>query len=132
MLLPQYGEHMRSAKVISRTKDYMGNVIGFSNSNPILDTCVYNVMLPDGFLKHYAENFSAENMYWQVGAEVYQYQLMDDIIDHRTNGHAVHSDYAFVTSRLGRKTQLCTTKGWFLCVRCKYGSYSWVALKDLK
>ena len=32
----------------------------------------------------------------------------------------------------GWKTCRCTTKGWSLCVRSKYGSDSWVALNNLK
>ena len=71
-------------------------------------------------------------MYSQVGAKGYQYQFIDDIFDNRTNGRAVHGDDAFVTSRSGRKTWCCTTKSWFLYVRCKYCSYSQVALIYLK
>ena len=57
---------------------------------------------------------------------------MDDIIYHITNGHAVCSDDAFVTSWLVQKTQRWNNKAWFLCVRYKYGSDYCVALKDLK
>ena len=48
VLLPQDGEHRRSANVISCAKFYTGNVIGVRSYNPILDTCVYDVMLPYG------------------------------------------------------------------------------------
>ena len=47
---------------------------------------------------------------------------MGYIIDHRTNGHAVHFCYAFITSRSRRKTHHCTNKGRFLFVRWKDGS----------
>ena len=56
MLLPQDGEYMCSDKVISPEKDDMVNLIGVSNYNPILDTCVYNVMFLYEYLKPYAAN----------------------------------------------------------------------------
>ena len=83
---------MRSYKVISCAKDDTGNLIGVRNSNQILDTNVYNVMLPYVPLQQYDAKFIAENMYSQVDAEGYQYKLMDEIIDHRNNVHAFHSD----------------------------------------
>ena len=46
---------MRSDKVISCVKDDMGNFIGVSNSIPILDTRVYDVMFPYGSLENYVE-----------------------------------------------------------------------------
>ena len=61
MFLSQDGEHMRSAKVISHSKDDMGNKIGVRDTNPILDNHVYHVMYPDVSLKQYAENIISEN-----------------------------------------------------------------------
>ena len=52
---------MRSAKVISHSKDDMGNKIGVRDTNPILDNHVYHVMYPDVSLKQYAENIISEN-----------------------------------------------------------------------
>ena len=57
---------------------------------------------------------------------------MYEILYHRTIAKAFRSDDAFVTSRSGQNKLLCNTKGWFLCVRCKDGSYSWIAHKNLK
>ena len=101
MILTQYGEHMRSDKVISRSKDDMGDVIVVNNSNPVLDTRVCGVIFTDESLHQYSANVISENMYLQVYTKGYQYQLIDDIIDHRNNGHAVCGDYYFITSRSG-------------------------------
>ena len=58
--------------------------------------------------------------------------MIYEILDHITNGNIVCYDDDFVTFRPGRKTQCCTAKGWFFCVRWEYGSYYWVYLKYLK
>ena len=45
--LPQ-GEEMQCAKVLRRSKNENGEVIGTYNENPILNTLVYDVEFPDG------------------------------------------------------------------------------------
>ena len=82
----------------------MGNVISVKTPNPILDNIVYNVMYPYVYLQKYKSNIISEKMYSQVDAARYQYQLMDEILDHITNGHDVCGDDDFVTSRSGHKT----------------------------
>ena len=69
-------------------------------------------MFSYGYLQQYVSNVLSQNIYLQVDAEGYQYQLMDDIIYHGTNVHAVHGDDDFIASRLGRNTRRCTTKDW--------------------
>ena len=54
MLLTQDGEHVLSYKVISHAKGDTGNEIGFNNSNPIFDTCVYKVIFTNILLQGYA------------------------------------------------------------------------------
>ena len=61
VLLPQNGAHMRAAKVIGRAKDIDGMSLGDYDSNPYLDTRVYNVMFPDGVVEQYAANVLADN-----------------------------------------------------------------------
>ena len=70
----------------------MVNMIDVNKSNPILDTHVKNVMFPYVSLQKYASTVISEKMYLQVDSEGYQYQLIDKIIDHFTNGHAIHGD----------------------------------------
>ena len=56
---------------------------------------------------------------------------MNEIIDHRTNGKTVIKDDGMMSQNV-RPAMRKTTKGWFLCVRWKDDSTSWVPLKDLK
>ena len=46
----------------------MGNMIGVRNFNPILDTRVYDVMLPYGYLQKYAANVISNNFYSHIYA----------------------------------------------------------------
>ena len=59
---------MNSDKSISCANDDMGNVTSINNTNPILDTLVYNVIFPDVSLQHYSEHFNSKNICLQVDA----------------------------------------------------------------
>ena len=66
VMIPRGGEVLK-AQVISRKRDSQGNPVGRANSNPILDTRVYEVEFEeDGARKFYAANLIAENMYAQI------------------------------------------------------------------
>ena len=77
LLLPQNGSHMRSARVIGRAKNFDGMNIGNYNPNPLKDTCVYDVMFPDGAIEQYAANVIADNLMNQVDSEGRHYQMFD-------------------------------------------------------
>ena len=57
-------------------------------------------------------------MYANVDEDGHQYQLMDEIIEHRKNGTAVVVDdsFTFNTTKNGKSvgSRKMTTKGWFL------------------
>lgn len=131
VLLPQ-GDNMTSAKVISRAYDTDGLGIGSYDDNPLLNSIVYDVEFPDGMVKQYAANTIAENMYAQVDSEGYQYHLLDGILDHSTDGHAVEKSDMYVYTRTGQKRLRQTTAGWKLLVRWKDGTEQWIPLKLLK
>ena len=57
---------------------------------------------------------------------------MCEIIDHKTDGSTVHTDDTILTDKDGRATHRHTTKGWWLCVKYRDESTSWVRLKDVK
>jgi hypothetical protein len=86
------GDTLVSAKVIGRKTDCDGNPIGIGHSNPFLDTRVYDVQLPDGHTEEFAANTIAENIYSQVDEEGRQHILLQEIIDHKTDGTAVAID----------------------------------------
>ena len=83
---------MRSERVVDRTNNQDGRVIGDHKPNPILDTRIYDVMLPDGSIQQYAANIIAEHMYSQVDKDRHSYQLLESITNHLTNVQAVHGD----------------------------------------
>ena len=53
VLLP-HGEEQVMAKVLRKSVDENGQVIGAHNNNPLLKTLVYDVEFPDGDVKKYA------------------------------------------------------------------------------
>jgi len=131
VLLPEGGEY-KKARVISRKRDADGLPIGLRNPNPILDSREYVVEFPDGSTDAVTANIIAENMYSQIDSEGRSYAILDEITDHRTNGHALCKDDGFVIDRSGRRRHRITTQGWELQVTWRDGSTSWVSLKDLK
>ena len=126
------GEKMMNAKVIGRSRDKNGNIVGTYDNNPMLNTVIYDVEFPDGAVKQYAANTIAENMYAQVDSEGFQYTLLDSIIDYATNDRAVSKANKYFVTRQGTRRLRHTTAGWKLLVLWKDGSEQWIPLKDLK
>ena len=129
--LPRGGESQH-ATVKARKRGPDGNPIGKRNSNPLLDTREYEVEFADGTTDSYTANQIAQNLYSQVDDAGNVYTIIDEIVDHKKDGHAVAIDDGFITPRHGEKKRHHTTKGWKLLVTCKGGESTWVALKDLK
>jgi hypothetical protein len=70
-------------------------------------------------------------MYDQYNIECRQYNLMEGIVDHKTDIHAVEPANMYIKHGSNRKVRK-TTKGWNLCVGWKYGTTIWERLVDLK
>jgi hypothetical protein len=70
-------------------------------------------------------------MYAQCDIEGRQYNLMEGIIDHKTDGHVIEPADMYIKHGSNKKVRK-TTKGWPLCVEWKYGTTSWERLVDLK
>ena len=109
----QRNDKIETGVVIERKRDSSGNFIGNSNANPILDTRVYTVQFPDGSFSDYAANIIAENIFSQVDFEGNQYQLIDEIVDHRISDKNINSDTKFK-------------------VLWKNNSSDWITLNDIK
>ena len=84
-----------------------------------------SAMAPDA----YTANVIAENMFAQVDNQGNQYQILEEIMDHKTDGHAM---YSYIKEQNNGGKLQRTTKGWELLVLWKDGSTSWTKLKDLK
>ena len=98
----------------------------------MLNTNVYEVIFPDDSISKYAANIIVENIFSQVDEDGYRYQLLDHIMDHKSNGQAVRPEDAFTVSQNGNRVRTQTTKGWFFKVQWKDGTDSWLTLKELK
>ena len=62
---------MNKVKVVGWSKGNDGNIIGKYDSNPMLNTMVYDVYFPDIFIRKYGTNVISDNMYSQVDSEVF-------------------------------------------------------------
>jgi len=87
----------KHAKVIRRARNADGDVIGRANSNPLLDTRMYEVEFVDGRVSEITANLIAQNMAEQCDAAGRQYLLMDQITDHKCDDDAVKYDDRFIT-----------------------------------
>jgi hypothetical protein len=58
----------------------------------MLDTRTYEIEFPDGRSDEYTANVIANNMYDKCYIEGRQYNLIEGIVDHKTDGHAVRPD----------------------------------------
>jgi hypothetical protein len=70
-------------------------------------------------------------MFAQCDIEGRTYNLMEGIIDHRTDGHAVAPAVMYTKHGSNKKVRK-TTKSWHLCVEWKDGTTNWELLTDLK
>ena len=131
VLLPQ-GRRIRSAKVLKRTEDDAGELVGTYSDNPMLNTCTYDVMFPDGEVKQYAANIIAENLFAQVDPDGHSHRLMEGIVGHKMTKDAVRREDKHLVTKFGARKLRKTTVGWKLLVSWKDGSESWIPLKDLK
>ena len=121
---------MQAAQVIGRSTDDNGILIGIYDANPLLNSRVYDLMIPDGSVQQYAANVIAENLYSQVDEEGHRYIMLDEIVDHRKNDDAVEKHDASVTSSKGRKSRKYTTKGWEFLITWKDGTQIWVPIES--
>ncbi len=121
-----------SGKVIGRKRDANDNPIGVSNSNPILDTRVYEVEFGDGHVEEFAANVIAESIYSQVDDEGNEFLILKEISDHKKDATAVHIDDRYTTDSNGRQHDRRTTVGWKLLLVWKDGTTSWEPLRNLK
>jgi hypothetical protein len=115
VVLPK-GDYQFVGKVIGRKRDANGNPVGHANSNPILDTRVYEVEFPDGSVHDYAANILAEALYAQVDVDGNRFLLLKEIIDHKKDATALTKSQTAIRNerRSQNPTRKLTTKGWSL------------------
>ena len=60
------GDSLVKGKVIGRSVEPDGTIIGSYDDNPMLNSFLYDVEFPDGQVKEYSANMLAENMLTRV------------------------------------------------------------------
>ena len=80
----------------------------------------------------FTANIIAENLYSQVNSEGNSYSILNEIVDHKSDGTAVLKDDGYKVTKEGLEHPKRTTRGWKLLVTWKDGTSSWVPLKDMK
>ena len=131
VLLPQ-GENLQSARVKGRHTDENGNVTGQYDTNPLLNSLIYDVEFPDGTVREYAANVIAENMYSALDENGFSQLILDCILDHCKDGSAISKADKYLITKRGNRRLRKSTIGWKLLVRWKDGSEQWVPLKLMK
>ena len=120
-------------KVIQRSIGPDGKITGVYDDNPMLNSIIYDVELPDGQLKEYAANVIAENMLTQVDSDGYSTTMMKGIVDFsKDEAVAVPKSEGMISTKRGHRRLRKTTKGWKLLVQWADSSETWIPLKDLK
>jgi hypothetical protein len=97
----------------------------------MLDTRTYEIEFPDVRSYEYIANVTAENIYAQCDIEGIQYNLIEGIVDHNTDGHVVEPADMYIKNVSNRQVRK-TTKVWIFCVEWKDGTTIWERLVDLK
>ena len=90
-------EHPQSVGVTKRFKYNEGNTSVVSNSNPVLDTRVYEVDYEDVYRLVLASNVISENLFSQVYKQRTRHRLIQSVIDIRANGQEVNEKESFLS-----------------------------------
>jgi hypothetical protein len=119
------------ARVICQAVDSNGEVIGEWDSNPILNTLVYECEFNDGTIKDYLANVIASNIYEEGDADGFSSSLLYNIVDHKSSGEAIKMADKYIITRTGTPRMRQTTVGWSFLVKWGDGSQQWIDLKIL-
>ena len=121
------------ARMKNRKRDTQGNPVGESNSNPILDSRIYELEFPDGRVEEYAVNVLAESLLEQADDDRWDSGIIDEYVDlRRDDSIAVPKNKGQFETSTGQLRNVVTTKGWEIQVRWKDKSTSWISLHEAK
>jgi hypothetical protein len=109
------GYEICTGKVIQCKHELDETVKGLANVNSMLDKIAYDIEFSGGRSDEYTVNVIAENMYAQCDDKVNQYNLMEIIVEHNTDGIIEYRDYMYIKHRSNKQVRK-TTKGWHLCI----------------
>ena len=102
-------------KIKKLKRDRSGALVGVSNPNPILDTRIYELEIPDSRIKEYDINITVDNMIEHVANDGWDTGLMKYIDGLRRGDEiAVLSGPSSYTLPNGIKRPDITTKRWYI------------------
>ena len=107
-------------------------MIGQHNRNRLFNKVMYDIELPNGDLRKYSANIIAVNLLAQIDPEGFHTNVLEAILDHKSDGTVVPMSRKYFKTKQGRQTQCKNTVGWELQIKRKNGSTQWVKLKDSK
>jgi hypothetical protein len=119
------------ASVMELKRPHDVSSIGRRNKNPLLNSRIYVVKIPDGEIKDVGYNILAEHIFSQMDKDDNQFRLFSDIIGHRRNDNAVDKEDQMRISGK-RKVKKKTLSGWALEVEWRGGGTAWIELKTMK
>ena len=122
------GEEMKKVKVVGSFKENNGNIIGKYDSNPMLNTMVYDVKFTDGSIQDYGANVIVDNMYSQVDSESVLHYILYGILDFAKDTTAVQKSHQYIITKSGQRLMQKSTVGWNLLISWKDGSKQWIPL----
>ena len=97
-----------------------------------MDSSVYEVEFEDGAVERHHANIIAEHICSQTDQDGHGRTLMDEIIDHESDGNVVKKGDGISRAKNGAPIPMQTTKGWWMLARLNDHSTQWFKLKDLK
>ncbi len=77
------GSQMMCSTVKASKRDLDGNPIGCQSVNPVLDTCMYDVKIPDGEVTPLTANAIVQAMYAKCNVDGNEYLLLESFVDVR-------------------------------------------------
>ena len=109
-------------KVIRRSVDEHGKLIGTYDDNPVLNSHIYEVEFTDGQIKKFPVKILAENCLSQVDPNGHHYQLLHCITNVICDDRAIAKADGYNTTKRGQQKHRETTVGWHSETRWKDGT----------
>ena len=128
----QLDEKVVAGRVKRQSLGLEGKIVGRYDDNPIMNSMIYEVELPESQVKDYAENVIARNMLSQVYDKGYSATLVDSIVYYKRDNSAVENSDKYVITERGKLGLRKKTQCWKFLVSCKDVSETWIPLKDMK
>eukprot|EP00536_Pseudo-nitzschia_multiseries_P001735 jgi/Psemu1/3956/gm1.3956_g len=104
--IDEYDEYLGNEVIIERNDERLRCI----KLNPILDTRLYKLQVPDGTIEEYTANIVAESLYSSVDDDGRMFTLLDELIDHECDDTALSDEEATTIAKNGRKSHKPTTR----------------------